>query len=92
MRSSRRSVAPPQARGGSLLRGPTFGAHALVVGSVRAFAVVRRLQKDFVSSAVSPSVVTAVVAFGVLCLLLGATNGPALDARNTDPAPLLKDE
>jgi ABC-type lipoprotein release transport system permease subunit len=85
--------AGPRALGKLVLRrGLLQGVPGLVVGSILAFIVVAWMRDDFFSTAVSPSAVTALVAIGIAALLLGATLGPARQARNTEPAPLLREE
>jgi ABC-type antimicrobial peptide transport system permease subunit len=85
--------AGPRALGRLVLRrGLLQGVPGLVLGSILAFIVVAWMRDDFFSTAVSPSAVTALVAIGIAVLLLGATIGPASQARNTEPAPLLREE
>jgi putative ABC transport system permease protein len=75
-----------------LWRGVRYGLPGLVFGVPLAFALVTRLRDGFVTRAVSPSVVVVVVAAGIACLLLAATTGPAREARDLEPAPLLKED
>jgi putative ABC transport system permease protein len=85
--------AGPKAIGRLVLgRGLTQGLPGLVLGSLLAFIVVAWLRDDFLSHAVSPAIVTALVAAGIAGLLLAATLAPARRARSTNPAPLLKEE
>lgn len=85
--------AGPRALGRLVLgRGLLQGIPGLVIGSLLAFIVVAWMRDDFVSNAVSPAAVTAVVVVGIAVLLFGATIGPAIQARNTEPAPLLREE
>jgi ABC-type lipoprotein release transport system permease subunit len=85
--------AGPRALGRLVLRrGLIQGVPGLVLGPVLAFIVVAWMRDDFVSEAVSPIVTAGSVAFGIVALLLAATIGPARQARDTDPGPLLKEE
>jgi len=85
--------AGPKAIGRLVLgRGLVQGLPGLVLGSLLAFVVVAWMRDDFFSSAVPPAIVTVLVAAGIAGLLLAATLGPARQARNTQPAPLLREE
>jgi putative ABC transport system permease protein len=85
--------AGPRALGRLVLgRGVVLGIPGLVLGTFLAFIVVAWLRDDFVSRSVSPAAVAALVALGIVALILGATLGPARQARNTEPAPLLREE
>jgi putative ABC transport system permease protein len=85
--------AGPKAIGRLVLgRGLLQGLPGLVLGSLFAFIVVAWLRDDFLSHAVRPATVTALVAAGIAGLLLAATLGPAYRARSTNPGPLLKEE
>jgi predicted permease len=75
-----------------LRRGISFGLPGLIVGVPLAFALVVWLRRDFVAADVSPMLVATMVLAAVLALLLGATSGPAREARATDPARLLREE
>jgi ABC-type lipoprotein release transport system permease subunit len=85
--------ASPEAIHRSVLwRGLGYGLPGLVLGSVLAFGLVVRLRDGFITSDVSPLAVTVIVAVGIAGLLLGATSGPARQARDLEPAPLLKED
>ena len=85
--------AGPRALGRLVMRrGLLMGLPGLVLGTLLAFIVVAWLRDGFVSRDVSPAVVAAVVAVGIAALVFGATLGPARQARNTEPAPLLREE
>jgi len=85
--------AGPRALGRLVLnRGVALGIPGLVLGTLLAFIVVAWLRDDFVSRGVSPAAVSALVALGIAALIVDATLGPARQARNTEPAPLLREE
>lgn len=85
--------AGPRALGRLVLRrGLVLGMPGLVLGTLLAFIVVAWLRDGFVSRSVSPAVVALLVAIGIAALVFGATLGPARQARNTEPAPLLREE
>lgn len=69
-----------------------MGLPGLVLGTVLAFISVAWLRDGFVSRSVSPAGVAVLVAIGIAALVIGATLGPARQARNTEPAPLLREE
>jgi putative ABC transport system permease protein len=75
-----------------LWRGLRYGLPGLALGAPLAFILVARLRDGFVTSAVSPPLVVALVAAGMACLLVAATTGPAREARDLEPAPLLKED
>jgi putative ABC transport system permease protein len=75
-----------------LWRGLRYGLPGLLLGVPLAFVLVTRLRDGFVTSAVSPLLVVALVVVGIACLLLAATTGPAREARDLEPAPLLKED
>jgi predicted permease len=75
-----------------LWRGLRYGLPGLLLGAPLAFLLVAWLRDGFVTSAVSPPVVVGLVAGGIACLLVVATSGPAREARDLKPAPLLKED
>jgi predicted permease len=75
-----------------LLRGLILSLPGLVTGALLAFIVVAWLRDGFVSTDVSPGIVTILVTGGLTLLLLAASLGPASRARRTQPAPLLREE
>jgi putative ABC transport system permease protein len=75
-----------------LWHGLRYGLPGLALGVPLAVVLVAKLRDGFVTSAVSPPVVVALVSAGMACLLLAATTGPAREARDLEPAPLLKED
>jgi hypothetical protein len=75
-----------------LWRGLRYGLPGLSVGAPLAVGLVVWLRDGFVTGAVSPTAVTLLAAGGIACLLLAATSGPARQARDLEPAPLLKED
>ncbi len=75
-----------------LSRGLSLGLPGLVLGSVLAVIVVAWLRDGFLARAVSPPSVSAIVALMVLAIVLAASFGPALQARRTAPAMLLRQD
>ena len=73
-------------------RGVLLALPGLVLGGMLAFIVVAWLRYDRVSGDVSPARVTIAVLSGLMVLLLVASLGPALEARRTEPAPLLRED
>ncbi|HEX6995498.1 MAG TPA: ABC transporter permease [Gammaproteobacteria bacterium] len=85
--------AGPRALGRLVLRrGLALGLPGLVLGTLLAFIAVAWLRDGYVSRGVSPTAVAALVAVGIALLVFAATLGPARHARNTEPAPLLREE
>jgi len=85
--------AGPRSLGGLVMRrGFTLGLPGLVIGALLAFIAVAWLRDDFVSRDISPMVVTVAVVAGLLLLLAAASFGPARQARQTQPAPLLRED
>jgi predicted permease len=73
-------------------RGLMLGLPGLVLGALLAFIAVAWLRDDFVSRDISPMAVTIAVIAGLLLLLAAASLGPARQARQTQPAPLLRED
>jgi ABC-type antimicrobial peptide transport system permease subunit len=73
-------------------RGFLLGLPGLVLGAMLAFIAVAWLRDDFVSREISPTIVTLAVAIGLVLLLAAAGFGPARQARQTQPAPLLRED
>jgi ABC-type antimicrobial peptide transport system permease subunit len=73
-------------------RGFLLGLPGLVIGALLAFIAVAWLRDDFVSRDISPMGVTIAVVAGLLLLLAAASLGPARQARQTQPAPLLRED
>jgi predicted lysophospholipase L1 biosynthesis ABC-type transport system permease subunit len=69
-----------------------LGLPGLVLGALLAFIAVAWLRDDFVSREISAAVVTVAVVAGLLLLLAAASLGPARQARQTQPAPLLRED
>jgi len=85
--------AGPKALGRLVLqRGLILGLPGLVVGTLLAFIAVSWLRGGFVSREISPLVVTLAVVLSLVLLLAAASLGPARQARNTQPAPLLRED
>ena len=84
--------AGPRALGHLVLsRGLRLGLPGLIVGSLLAFIAVVLLRDGFVAGAVSPVIVTVWAFVAIVALVLAATLGPALQARRTAPAVLLRE-
>ena len=75
-----------------LLRGIGMSLPGLLLGAFLTFIGVSLIRDDYLSSAISPGVVTALVVAGLVLLLLAASLGPARQARRTQPAPLLRED
>jgi predicted permease len=73
-----------------LKRGMGLALPGLAFGIVLAFLVVAWLREGFVTRAVSPVIVSLAVALVIVGLIVAATFGPALQARRTAPARLLR--
>lgn len=85
--------AGPRALGRLVVaRGMLLGLPGLVLAAVLGFLTVAWLRDRFVSTEVSPLVATVAVLTASLALLWFATLGPARRARDTAPAPLLREE
>ncbi len=85
--------AGPRALGRLVLsRGLWLGLPGLVLGVPLAFILVAWLRDEYISRDVSPAVVALIVLLGLMLLLLLASLGPARLARNTQPAPLLRED
>jgi ABC-type antimicrobial peptide transport system permease subunit len=69
-----------------------LGLPGLVFGSVLALLTVSWLRDRFLARAVSPVSVSMMVMLLILALVLAATVGPALQARKTAPAALLRED
>lgn len=75
-----------------LSRGLLLGLPGLMLGGVLAYIAVAWLRDDFVTARVAPGPVAALIVLGIVVLVLAASFGPARHARNTAPAPLLREE
>ena len=85
--------AGPKALGRLVMRrGLMLGLPGLAVGAPLAFILVAWLRDDFVSRDISPMAVTVSVIAGLLVLVAAASLGPARQARQTQPAPLLRED
>jgi ABC-type antimicrobial peptide transport system permease subunit len=73
-----------------LWRGLMLGLPGLVFGLPLAFIVVAWLRNDYLSQDISPFAMMVAAAAGLTALMLGASLGPARQARRMQPAPLLK--
>lgn len=73
-------------------RGLRLGVPGLVLGALLAYITVAWLRDDFVSRDVSPGWSTAAVVTGLALIMLLASVGPARHARQTQPAPLLRED
>jgi len=73
-------------------RGLLLTLPGLIIGGFLAFILVAWLRDEYVSRDVSPGAVTLSVVAGLILLLLVASLGPARQARQTQPAPLLKED
>jgi hypothetical protein len=69
-----------------------LGVPGLVLGSLLAIGAVGWLRDGFVSRDISPFGVALAAVAGLVLLMLVASFGPALRARRTQPAPLLRDD
>jgi ABC-type antimicrobial peptide transport system permease subunit len=84
--------AGPQALGRLVLsRGLVLALPGLVAGGLLAFIAVVWLRDGFVTRAVSTLIVTGWVLLAIVALVLAATWGPAMQARRTAPAVLLRE-
>ena len=72
--------------------GLLLGLPGLVVGMPLAFIVVAWLRNDYLSRDISPSAMVVAVASGIAALVIAASLGPAIQARRTQPAPLLRED
>ena len=86
--------AGPRALGRLVLsRGARLGLPGLVFGGLLAVLVVAWLRDGgFLVSAVSPASVSAIAVVMIIALVLAASLGPALQARRTAPAALLRED
>jgi ABC-type antimicrobial peptide transport system permease subunit len=75
-----------------LSRGIGLGLPGLIFGGVLALLVVAWLRDGFLVSAVSPASVSAMSVVMIIALVLAASLGPALQARKTAPAALLRED
>jgi hypothetical protein len=75
-----------------LSRGLTVSAPGLVFGALLAYIAVAVLQDSWLTEAVAPLAVAALVALAITGLVLFATFGPARQAGATAPAPLLNED
>jgi putative ABC transport system permease protein len=83
--------AGPRALGRLVMwRGLLMGAPGFVLGVPLAFIVVGWLRGSYVSDAVSPVLIAFLVCAGMVALVVLASLGPALVARSTQPASLLR--
>ncbi len=73
-------------------RGFALGLPGVALGLPLAFILVEWLRDDYLSRDVSPLLVTLAVAIALALLLAVASIGPALQARRTQPAPLLRED
>lgn len=73
-------------------RGLRMSIPGIVFGIVLAFTATAWLRGEFVSREISPLTVAVLVAVGLVALLLGASVGPARQARIAHPAPLLRED
>ena len=84
--------AGPAALGRLVLsRGMALALPGLACGGLLALIAVVWLRDGFVTSAVSPVIVTGSAALVIVALVLAATLGPAMQARRTAPAVLLRE-
>ena len=84
--------AGPRALGRLVVRrGLTLGLPGLLAGGFLAFIAVAWVRSDFLSQDISPAVVTIWSIVGLIVLLLAASLSPAREARQTQPAPMLRD-
>ena len=83
--------AGPRSLGALVLsRGMGLALPGLAFGIVLAFLAVAWLREGFVTRAVSPASVSLALALVMLGLIFAASFGPALQARRTAPAGLLR--
>jgi ABC-type antimicrobial peptide transport system permease subunit len=75
-----------------LSRGAGLGLPGLIFGGVLALLVVAWLRDGFLVNAVSPASVSAMAVIMIIALVLAASLGPALQARKTAPAALLRED
>jgi ABC-type antimicrobial peptide transport system permease subunit len=75
-----------------LARGLVVSAPGLVFGLLLAYIAVSVLQDSWLTEAVAPLGVAALVALAISGLVVFATFGPARQAGATAPAPLLKED
>jgi hypothetical protein len=85
--------AGPTALGRLVLRrGLMLSQPGLALGTLLAFILVAWLRDGFISEEVSPGIVTLAVVAGMSALMLLASLGPAMQAKRTQPAPLLRED
>ena len=73
-------------------RGLELGLPGLLLGSLLAWIAVEWIRDDFLTAPVPAFGVVAFVALALLALVLTASFGPSRQARNTAPAPLLRED
>ena len=72
-------------------RGLLIGLPGLCLALPSTFILVWWLRGDYVSTDISPLLITTAVAASLLLLLIIASIGPMRQARRTQPAPLLRE-
>jgi ABC-type antimicrobial peptide transport system permease subunit len=73
-------------------RGLRLGLPGLIAGGLFAYIAVTLLRDGFVSSVVSPAIVTIGAVGGLATLIVAASLGPSQQARRTQPASLLRED
>jgi hypothetical protein len=73
-------------------RGIAMSLPALVFGALLAYLTVASLREEYFTESTSPAVVTVITIAALFFLVVIAIVGPASQARNTAPAPLLREE
>lgn len=74
------------------VRGFAMTPIGLGLGTVLAFLCVAWLRDEYLSQEIAPGVVACAVAIGLSMLMIGASVGPAREARRTQPAELLRED
>jgi ABC-type antimicrobial peptide transport system permease subunit len=75
-----------------LRRSLSLSLPGIFFGGLLSFVVVAWMREDYLSRDVSPGAVSVYVVAGLAVLVLLATTGPAQEARQTQPASLLRED
>lgn len=73
-------------------RGLLLGLPGLCLALPLTFGLVAWLRGDYISTDISPTLITTTVATGLLLVVIIASIGPVRQARRTQPAPLLRED
>jgi ABC-type antimicrobial peptide transport system permease subunit len=75
-----------------VMRSLSMSTPGLAIGALLAFLTVAWLRSGYLSREISPALVTVAVCVGLTLLVLGATVGPAREAKRTRPAVFLRED